>query len=89
MRKAPFSWAARAAKISQKEGRPERARRCGYEIRRGKPILEENKIMADALRKIGEIAVPPDAKLRDWKDALAEAQRIADEARERCGVMEH
>jgi hypothetical protein len=27
-------------------------------------MLEENKIMADALRKIGEIAVPPDATLR-------------------------
>ena len=39
-------------------------------------MLEENKIMADALRKIGEIAVPPDAKLRDWKDAFAEAQRV-------------
>ena len=50
-------------------------------------MLKENKIMADALRKIGEIAVPPDATLRDWKDAFAEAQRIADEARRRAGVM--
>jgi hypothetical protein len=50
-------------------------------------MLEENKIMADALRKIGEIAVPRDATLRDWKDALAEAQRIADKARRRAGVM--
>ena len=33
-------------------------------------MLVENKIMANALRKIGEIAVPPDAKLRDWKDAF-------------------
>ena len=50
-------------------------------------MLEENKIMADALRKIGEIAVPPDEKLRDWKDAFAEAQRIAHEARQRAGLM--
>ena len=47
-------------------------------------MLEENKIMADALRKIGQIAVPPDATLRDWEDAFAEAQRVADEARRRC-----
>jgi hypothetical protein len=50
-------------------------------------MLEENKIMADALRKIGEITVSPDAKLRDWKDAFAAAQRIALEARERAGLM--
>jgi hypothetical protein len=50
-------------------------------------MLVENKIMADALRKIGEIAVPPDATLRDWKDAFAEAQRIAEEARRRAGLM--
>ena len=37
--------------------------------------------------KIGEIAVPPEATLRDWKDAFSEAQRIADEARQRAGVM--
>jgi hypothetical protein len=43
--------------------------------------------MADALRKIGEIAVPPGATLRDWKDAFDEAQRIADEARRRAGLM--
>jgi hypothetical protein len=52
-------------------------------------VLEENKIMADALRKIGEIAVPPNASLREWKDAFAEVQRIADEARRRAGVMKH
>jgi hypothetical protein len=52
-------------------------------------VLEENKIMADALRKIGEIAVPPNASLREWKDAFTEAQRIADEARRRAGVMKH
>jgi hypothetical protein len=52
-------------------------------------MLEENKIMANALRKIGQIAVPPDATLRDWKDAFEEAQRIADEARQRAGVMKH
>ena len=39
-------------------------------------MLEENKIMADALRKIGEIAVPPDATLRDWQDAFTEARRL-------------
>jgi hypothetical protein len=50
-------------------------------------MLEENNIIADALRKIGQVAVPPDATLRDWKDAFAEAQRIADEARRRAGVM--
>ena len=50
-------------------------------------MLEENKIMADALRKIGEIAVPPGATVGDWKDALSEAQRIAHEARERAGVL--
>ena len=50
-------------------------------------MLVENKIMADALRKIGEIAVPPDAKLRDWKDAFAEAQGLALDARERAGLM--
>jgi hypothetical protein len=44
--------------------------------------------MADALRKVGEIAVPPDAKLRDWKDAFAEALRVADEARRRAGPDE-
>jgi hypothetical protein len=37
-------------------------------------MLEENKIMADALRKIGQIAVPPDATLRDWNDAFVEAR---------------
>ena len=52
-------------------------------------MLAENKIMADALRKIGEIAVPPDATLRNWQDAFVEAQRIANEARRRAGVMEH
>ena len=34
-------------------------------------MLEENRIMAEALRKIGEIAVPSDAKLMHWKDAFA------------------
>jgi hypothetical protein len=50
-------------------------------------MLEENKIMADALRKIAEMAIPPNASLREWKDAFAEAQRIADEARRRAGLM--
>ena len=35
-------------------------------MRVGFPMLAENKIMADALRKIGEIAVPPDATLRNY-----------------------
>jgi hypothetical protein len=44
---------------------------------RGGAVLEENKIMADALRKIGEIAVPPNASLREWKDAFTEAHPSA------------
>lgn len=58
-------------------------------INSGESMLEENKIMADALRKIAEMAIPPNASLREWKDAFAEVQRIADEARRRAGVMKH
>jgi hypothetical protein len=43
-------------------------------------VLEENKIMADALRKIAEMAIPAERKFKAGKDAFAEAQRIGDEA---------
>jgi hypothetical protein len=46
--------------------------------------LEQVKILAEALRKIGEIAVEDGG---DAMAALAEAQRLADEARERAGLM--
>lgn len=45
--------------------------------------LEQVKILADALRQIGEIAVEPGA---DAMPALLEAQRIADAAQQAAGL---
>lgn len=45
--------------------------------------LEQVKILAKALRDIGQIAVEPGA---DAMPALLEAQKIADEARREAGL---
>lgn len=46
--------------------------------------LEQVKILADALRAIGEIAVPTGA---DPMPLLLEAQRIADDALAKAGLQ--
>jgi hypothetical protein len=46
--------------------------------------LEQVKILSDALEQIGELAVPTGD---DAMPALPEAQRLADDARERAGLL--
>lgn len=48
--------------------------------------LEQVPILADALRRIGQIAVEPDA---DAMGGLLEAQSIADRALQDAGIVPH
>jgi hypothetical protein len=47
-------------------------------------IQRQNQILDAALRAITSIAVPPGEK---YRDALREAQRIAEEARREAGML--